>query len=94
MDQCDRKHLYHPPVHPAHPVFVNSERSEQKRKVLKNRRKSPKIAKKQLKKKMVYCCVPNCFQNYKTDSAENIWFYRFPQFNKEQFELWISLSFG
>ena len=31
LDQSDHKHLYHPPVHPAHPVFVNPERSGQKK---------------------------------------------------------------
>ena len=30
LDQSGHKHLYHPPVHPAHPVFVNPERSGQK----------------------------------------------------------------
>ena len=37
---------------------------------------------------MVYCCVVNCHRNPKTDSGI-VKFYRFPQKNYEQRELWI-----
>ena len=37
---------------------------------------------------MSYCCVPNCFRNFKNDS-EIVRFFRFPARNKDQLELWL-----